>query len=170
MSRHFGKGFTLLEVLVVIAIIAVLGVLLIPNANALLNRAQAPICSARLMNLWTVFSSKLNDGESWPHLPTNIVIGTIQEEQWWLNTTSNSMGLTAKDWNCPTISRLLLNSTNPAVQRHVISYLPTLFDTKPTTPSAWPAMPWFIEIANVHGNGAQMIRADGAIMRAHPLP
>ena len=150
----------------VIAVIAILCALILPNASALLNRAQGPVCSARLVNLWTVFSTALHDDQSWPQPPTNITVGSLEEEKWWLAHGSNSLGLTSKDWNCPTIERLLRSGTNPVAQSHVISYLPTLFDDKPTTPSTWPSMPWFIEIANVHGSGAQMIRADGSVVCA----
>jgi prepilin-type N-terminal cleavage/methylation domain-containing protein len=167
-GTQLGRGFTLLELLVVVAIIAVLAVLVVPNAGSLLNRAQAPVCSARLLNLWTVFSNHLQDGQPWPQLPTNITVGSIEEQQWWLDQGSNSLGLTVRDWNCPTISRMISGSTNQAARTHLISYLPMLFDATPSTPTRWPSMPWFTEIANVHGKGAQMIRGDGAVVTAPP--
>jgi hypothetical protein len=68
----------------------------------------------------------------------------------------------------PTITRLLRNATN-GVQPHLITYLPTLFDANLSTPSKSASMPWFVEIANVHGNGAKMIRADGAVVEAQVL-
>ena len=157
-------AFTLVEVLVVIAIIAILIGLLIPNFSKLVVKAEGVVCMGRLRNLWTAFSSQLNDGESWPQLPTNIVVGSVDEQQWWLNTTSNSMGLTSKDWNCPTVTRMaasLSNSTN----NHpcLISYLPTLFDAKPMTPKMWPRMPWFTEGFGFHGCGNLSVRSDGSV-------
>jgi len=174
MARHAvgstrSRGFTFVEVLVVFAIIVVLAFLLAPNFTTLLNRAQAPICSARLVNLWTVFSSNLQDGSPWPQVPTNIPIGSSQEQQWWLAYGSNKMGLSSKDWNCPTIARMLSSSSNSALVAHPISYLPMLFDANPGTPMQCLNMPWFTEIANVHGHGAQMIRGDGAVITAPVL-
>ena len=164
---------TLIEVIVVVGIIAVLASLILPNANSLINRAQGPLCTSKLVNLWTVFSSNLNDGNAWPQIPTNstnpIQIGSLEEEEWWLSCCStNGMGLKTNDWNCPTITRLLRNATN-GVQPHLITYLPTLFDANLSTPSKSASMPWFVEIANVHGNGAKMIRADGAVVEAQVL-
>ena len=150
--------------MVVIAIVAVLCILAIPNFSTFQTKAEGVVCMGRLRNLWTAFSTQLNDENGWPQLPTNIVVGSTEEQQWWLDTTSNSMGLTTKDWNCPTIARMSANqgsSTN--IQIYLISYLPTLFDAKPLTPRMWPRMPWFTEAVGVHGNGNLTVRADGTV-------
>jgi len=161
------RAFTLTEMLVVIGIMGVLIGLLIPNTTSLLNRAQGVVCSERLKNLYLVFHDRVViDHESWPQLPTNVRIGSPEEQQWWLTTGSNVMGLTVRDWNCPTISRMIRNSSNAVAQAHLISYLPMLFDDSPSTPMRWPWMPWFTEIANVHGRGAQMILGDGHVTTA----
>lgn len=164
------RAFTLTEVLVVVGIFGFLIALLLPNATSILNRVQGIQCNERLKNLWMVFHNQLVvDGESWPQLPTNVQVGSVEEQQWWLTRGSNALGLTAKDWNCPTIARMLRNSSNSVAQAHLISYLPMLFDNNPATPMRWPWMPWFVEIANVHGNGAKMIRAYGAVVEAQVL-
>lgn len=159
-------GFTFVEILVVVAIIIVLAMLIVPNAGALLNRAQAPVCAARLKNLWLVFSTHIQDGQPWPQVPTNLITGSPEEQRWWLVYGSNNLGLTARDWTCPSIARLLANSSNNVIQAHLICYLPMLFDANPLTPTRWPSMPWFTEIANIHGHGVQMIRGDGAVVTA----
>ena len=120
------------------------------------------VCNAKLRTLWTVFSVQLNDGNGWPQLPTNITVGSTEEQQWWLSTTSNSMNLSAKDWNCPTIARMAASSTN-SQQAYMISYLPTLFDARPMTPNKWPRMPWFTEVIGAHGSGNLSVRADGSV-------
>jgi prepilin-type N-terminal cleavage/methylation domain-containing protein len=161
------RAFTLTELLVVVGILAILLSLLLPNAVSLLNRAQAPLCTSRLRNLWMVFHARVAiDQDPWPQLPTNIRIGSVEEQQWWLTYGSNNLGLTSKDWNCPTISRMVRNSTNSVAQAHLISYLPMLFDDVPQTPMRWLWMPWFTEIANVHGKGAQMVLGDGSVTTA----
>jgi prepilin-type N-terminal cleavage/methylation domain-containing protein len=163
-SKRFSKnlvGFTLVEILVVIAIFGILISLLIPNFSTIQLKAEGVVCDARLRNLWTTFSTQLNDGNGWPQLPGSIQIGSKEEQQWWLSMTSNSMGLTAKDWSCPTISRLSSRLTNG--QTYLISYLPTLFDAKPMTPSHWPRMPWFTEAIGLHGKGNLSVRADGSV-------
>jgi hypothetical protein len=38
-----------------------------------------------------------------------------------------------------------------------------MFDSKPGTARKWANMPWFIEIANVHGHGPLMILPDGSV-------
>jgi prepilin-type N-terminal cleavage/methylation domain-containing protein/prepilin-type processing-associated H-X9-DG protein len=158
------RAFTLTEVLVVVGIFGILITLLIPNATSILNRAQGVVCAGRLKNLYIAFHDRVViDRESWPQLPTNVKVGSVAEQQWWLDTGSNSLGLTVKDWSCPTIARLIANSSNSVAQSHLISYLPMLFDDSPATPMRWPWMPWFTEIANVHGHGAQMIMGDGHV-------
>ena len=156
-------GISLLEVLVVISLILILVGLLVPNFESIRVRAEGVVCTSRLRNLWGVFSSNLQDGLVWPQVPQGIQIGSIQEQQWWLDYSSNSMGMTAKDWSCPTIKRSA-RTTNSSDQACLISYLPTLFDSKPNTPFKWPAMPWFTEIGNAHGNGNLLIRTDGAVV------
>jgi prepilin-type N-terminal cleavage/methylation domain-containing protein len=155
-------GLSLVELLVVLMIIGILAALLIPNISAIQVKAEGAVCNARLRNLWTAFSSQLNDGNGWPQLPPNIKVGSTEEQQWWLTTTSNSMGLTKRDWNCPTLARASGRDTN-SQQSYLISYLPTLFDARPMTPSKWPRIPWFTEAVGMHGKGNLSVRADGSV-------
>ena len=37
------------------------------------------------------------------------------------------------------------------------------FDDKPMTPYQWPRQPWFVESADVHGQGQLIIFTDGSI-------
>ena len=103
--RNGRNGFTLVEILVVIAIILILAALIFPNCGMLINRAESVLCTGKLRNLWVTFSNHLDDGTGWPQLPSDIPIGSVAEQQWWLSSTSNSMGLTASDWNCRSIAR-----------------------------------------------------------------
>ena len=156
------EAFTLVELIVVIGIIGILSALLLPNFSKIQVKAEGVLCTGRLRNLWLAFSSQMNDGEGWPQIPPSITIGSIAEQQWWLDTTSNSMGLTVKDWNCPTIARMA-GGSEKTDNTPLISYLPTLFDAKPMSPKQWPRMPWFTEMANAHGSGNLSVRADGSV-------
>ena len=151
--------------LVVLAIVGILAALILPNFQSILIRAEGVVCTGKLRNLWAVFSTSLTDGNGWPQVPAAIPIGSTAEQQWWLDFSSKTMGLKSNDWQCPTISRTMRSSSN-AIQPSVICYLPTLFDNKPGTPRNWASMPWFTEIANAHGNGSLMIRADGSVSPA----
>ena len=157
------SAFTIIESVVVVLMLGILAVLITPNFTAVQRKAEGVVCSSRLRNLWTTFSANLSDGNAWPQLPTNIVVGSEAEQQWWLNYSSNNgLGLTTTAWQCPTIARMQHSATNTQ-QIALISYYPTLFDAKPMTPRNWPRMPWFVEIGNVHGAGALSVRSDGSV-------
>ena len=159
----YPRGFTLVELIVVVAIILIIAALAFPNYNSILNRADQIVCTSKLRTLWTDFSSRLNDGQGWPQLPDDVQMGTTAEQQWWISSTSNTMGLTLNDWRCPSYFRALQNATNSSQQPYLISYLPTLFDSNPLTPKKWGRMPWFTEIAGSHGGVGLSIRADGSV-------
>jgi prepilin-type N-terminal cleavage/methylation domain-containing protein len=160
------RGFTLTELLVVIGIVAILSALILPNFSSILGAADRPICTARLKNLWSAFSTHLQDGNGWPQLPPGVQIGSTAEQQWWISMSSNTMGLTLKDWRCPSYARALKHSTNSQQQPYLISYLPTLFDPRPLTPKKWARMPWFTEVTGFHGGGNLSIRSDGSVCPA----
>ena len=162
-ARSVFAAFTVIEMLVVVAILGILAALLFPNFQYILVRAEGVVCTEKLRNLYAAFSSSLNDGNGWPQVPAGIQIGSTAEQQWWIDSSSNTMGLKSNDWQCPTLSRSMKNSSN-TLQQSLICYLPTLFDNIPGTPRNWSAMPWFTEIANVHGSGNLMIRADGSVI------
>ncbi|MEI6322723.1 MAG: prepilin-type N-terminal cleavage/methylation domain-containing protein [bacterium] len=164
MTRKGGeKGFTLVELLVVIAIVLILASLLVPSFEYMRTDAEGAVCNGRLRNLWTAFSFYLHDGNGWPQVPGEIQIGSQQEQQWWLDFTKENMRLSSNEWQCPSIKRMMNSSTN-ATKQCLISYLPTLFDSKPRTALSWPQMPWFTEIANAHRKGNLTIRTDGSVM------
>ena len=163
------RAFTVTEVVVVVGILSVLMALIFPAAQRYVSEAQEVACRQKLYNLWVAFAPCATDPEGWPQVPKGIKIGSAQEQQWWLDYSTNNLGLTARDWHCPVIERASKNSSK-GEEVPVIHYLPTLFDARPGTANKWLSMPWFSELGNVHGQGNLTVRADGSIAPslAHP--
>jgi prepilin-type N-terminal cleavage/methylation domain-containing protein len=158
-------AFTLVEILVVVAIISILAILIVPNFTQIQGKAEGVVCNFRLRNLYTAFSTYMADGNPWPQIPANIPISSVAEQQWWLNTTAATMNLSAKDWSCPTIARYTAGAAASSKGNvNLICYYPTLFDARPMTPMSSLQMPWFTEVLSVHGNGNLSIRADGSVL------
>ena len=162
-------AFTLTEIVVVVGILGVLIALIFPAAERIIPKAQEVVCMSHLRTLWVAFAPCATDPNGWPQVPKEIKIGSTQEQQWWLDYSTNHLGLTSKDWHCPVIERASKNSSK-SDEVPVIHYLPTLFDAKPGTANRWPSMPWFSELGNMHGQGNLTVRADGTIVPslAHP--
>jgi prepilin-type N-terminal cleavage/methylation domain-containing protein len=168
MNSSKRGAFTLTEIVVVVGILGILITLLVPAAQRVIPQAQKVVCMSHLRTLWLAFSPCATDSEGWPQVPKGIKIGTTQEQQWWLDYSTNHLGLTAKDWHCPVIERASRNSSSSSGVP-VIHYLPTLFDARRGTPNRWPSMPWFSELGDVHGQGNLTVRADGSIQAWGPL-
>lgn len=159
---HLNRAFTLLELVIVIALLGILMVLMVPSFRQIIPKAHEVVCISHLRGLWLGFSPCSTDGTGWPQVPASIQIGSRAEQQWWIDTASERFGIDHKLWVCPSIKKLLgaPNATNGVP---LIDYMPTLFDPNPSTPNKWAAMPWFIEIANSHGRGCLMVLPDGSI-------
>ena len=162
-------GFTLPEILVVVGILGVLMALLFPNISQILPKADRIVCMSHLRELWLHFAPCATDDEGWPQLPQGVAAGSREEERFWLDYSSNHLGVPVKDWHCPSIDRASRRASSSA-QLPLIHYLPTLFDARSGTPNKWSSMPWFSEIGDVHGGGNLTIRADGTIVSSLPKP
>ena len=155
-------AITLLELLIVLAIIGILATLLIPVYGQLHERAQKAQCMANLHNLYVGTDLYVQRNGSWPQIfINNFPTGEDYANAW--VAALGPFGIERKTWICPTIQELLHGPdyADPANAR--LDYVSTGFDDKPTSPHQWPRQPWFIETGDVHGNGNLIIFTDGSI-------
>ena len=161
VRRGSFTGFTLLELLATVGILAVLIALSVPLYETILPRVERMICVNNLKNLRVAFSDYAISG--WPQVPDGVKMGSLQEQRWWLEKTEKDLGLSEKTWHCPTIRRMF--AREPEKDRPLIHYMPTPFSAEPNkanTPG-WEQMPWFIEIGNAHGQGNLLVRQNGTV-------
>ena len=156
-------GFTVLEIVIVIGIIAILAVLLLPVIEKVRARAQRLQCVGNLRNLHVAAAQYVQDNNQWPQ----IVSSSDDEDnsgyaQEWI-TALAPYHVEKKSWICPTLQGLLANPDYNAPGNERVDYFGMPFDDKPMTPYQWPRQPWFVESADVHGHGQLIIFTDGSI-------
>ena len=158
------RGFTLLELIIVIGIIAILTVIAVPLFLNFRQRAQRVQCTANLKNLGVAANLYLQqNNDIWPQIrPAGPGASTQDFANAWI-AALEPFSIPRKTWICPTIQAGLENPdySTPDVAR--IDYIATPFDDKPGTSHQWPRQPWFIETGSVHGNGNLILFTDGSI-------
>jgi len=170
MKHHARSGFTIAELIVVIGILGILFALVLPQIDRIQPKADEIVCMSHLRGLWLAFAPYATASEGWPSLPAGVRPGTREEERFWVDFSSNNLNLSSNQWHCPTIDRVMRQHPPQAGTAPLIHYLPTLFDSRPGTPNKWLGMPWFSEIADVHGHGNLTITAQGNIIPSNPQP
>lgn len=105
MIRCAVKGFTLVELLCVIAIIAVLGSLLMPALGQMLAKAHSTACAANLRQIGVAVSLYVNDHDNtFPYIetdPTNPVLYPEDVTAKPMLETLAPYGVSAKTLQCP---------------------------------------------------------------------
>jgi prepilin-type N-terminal cleavage/methylation domain-containing protein len=163
MTTHTSKGYTLVEVLLVVAIAALLMTLSIPVYRVLKEKASYAGCVSHLRILHTGFTTYLSDHEMiWPQVPELSVGDETKEYKWWVETLGD-YGVSRKQWVCPA-DRDLNDETDLPPGEFRGSYIPTLFDEFPNTAFRWK-QPWVIERGGLHGSdkGPNMLMPDGTV-------
>ena len=153
-------AFTLVELMVTIAIIGILSTLLLPELSTLPERAGKVVCIGHLRSLHVSLGAYLNDNEIWPQCPDDAEGAAA--EQFWFDALKDYGG-DPNIWLCPTLVRQLGSDFATNSEAPKMHYTPTQFDDNPMTPRKWASQPWLIEIGDMHHCGNLMIRADGAV-------
>ncbi len=156
------RGFTLLEVLLVLVIVVFVAALVLPNYGQWLARAQEARCISNLRSLHVGLGSYLNDNQDvWPQGPPPEA--DAEWSRFWI-TTLEPYGVTLRTWQCPTILGMIRAGENDGqFGPESIHYIPTMFDPTPGVARRWPTQPWLVERADAHGNGALLLFTDGSI-------
>jgi prepilin-type N-terminal cleavage/methylation domain-containing protein len=168
MRDRATPAFTLLEVLVCIAIVAIVIAILIPVGRGMIRRSESVACMSNMRNLIPVLNVYVQDKGYWPQEPQAIKDSGDEaaHEDFWINEFL-PYGVSEKSWQCPTIRRLVSSADKDGRPR--LHYTPTGFDSNAATPYKWSTQPWFVEIGNMHGKGAYICFPDGSIKTMNDL-
>ena len=158
------RGFTLLELVIVIGVVAILAVLAVPIISNLRKRAQRVQCTANLKNLGVGANLYLQqNNDIWPQIrPAGAGVSAEDFANAWI-AALEPFNIPRKTWICPTIQSELDDPDYSTSDVARVDYIATPFDDKPGTSHQWPRQPWFIESGSVHGNGNLILFTDGSI-------
>ncbi len=175
-------GFTLLEIVGVCLILGILATLSIPVLKGFRGRAEGLQCKANLQALGLGAQAYIDDHKSWPQIVADkpgansaqqLTPGsgdkTLSYAEQWI-AAFEPYGISEKVWRCPSIEKQIKAQGNPeALKQKRLDYTPTRFDSRPESPRQWPKHPWFIERGALHGNGPNILFADGTISSVDEL-
>ena len=158
--RRRQLAFTLLEMMTVILVISILVLLLIPVVGQVKRRLEKTRCIANLRALHVATNSYLQDHHNWPQIPVAYNADQATLATAWIEVLK-PYGLTQINWICPTIQQNLAapDLSDPTNVR--VDYTAFPFGSKPQDPFRYATQPWYIENADVHGNGNLLIFPDG---------
>jgi prepilin-type N-terminal cleavage/methylation domain-containing protein len=154
------RGFTLLELLVVLTVIGIVAALLLESYKSFEAKAQRTKCSVNLRNLFVALDAATRDQGHWPQCPFEL--GHPQYDQWWMKEMS-AYNISRKTWECPTFQRLQEHGEAEKKEGKTIDYTPTTFDEGARTPYKWATQPWLVEVGDFHGDGNLILFPDGSI-------
>ena len=159
MDPALTRGFTLLELLVVISIIAILIGIAIPSFAALQRRAYKAVCISHMRIIHIALDAHMLDKNQWPQIPVDIFESDGENEYWkWWILTLEPYGASDTVWLCPAdkVQKESMDEYNG-------SYLPAQFGSHHFTPYRWATQPWLLERGRLHKKGAHIMMSDGSI-------
>ena len=151
-------GFTLLELLLAIAVIAVLVSTMFTLTNGLRRRAESAACMANMKSLFTGLATYTAEYKHWPQPPKDSLGGEEDFWKFWLSIL-DEYDVPKKTWICPTHARL----TPPDQEFEQASYLPAWFDASSPRQPYLDGTPWLMETGNNHGRGPLVLYPDASI-------
>jgi type II secretory pathway pseudopilin PulG len=157
-------GFTLLELATAILVIVILVTLSIPALEQVRARVEKINCTNNLRQLYTGVAVYMQENGHWPQVnPALLQSPNHAYDEAWIEDLL-PFGIGRGTWICPTIQHELAGPdyTQPANYR--ADYVAMPFDNRRQTPFQWPTAPWFVERANVHGDGNLVVEANGSVV------
>lgn len=153
------KGYTLIELLMTIAMIAILVSIAIPSYKAYRIKAEKAVCLSQMRTIHVALDNHVQDKNHWPQMPAGIFESTDETEFWkWWILTLEPYGAGEWVWLCPSDK-----ARKESKDEYNGSYLPTQFDGHHFTPYRWANQPWLMERGNLHKKGAHIMFPDGSI-------
>ncbi len=144
-------------------VIGILTVMLIPAYSSVRARAQRVSCISNLKSLYVAANAYTQDRQGWPQIPTKDLQNPSYANGW--IEALKPYGISSENWFCPTVRDLLRE--NVATPR--IDYFAMPFGSAVTEPYRYPTHPWFVERADVHGEGQMLILANGEIYSSNQV-
>ena len=161
ITRHYRSGFTLLEVLAASAILAILALVLLPNARDFIFRAGEVGCIANMRAVTVGLHAYVQDHQQvWPQGPSLNDEGPW--EVFWLSVLK-PYSIESKTWQCPAFNSALAAKGVPVGERPKIHYVPTMFPATPGIATRWATQPWLIERSSMHKKGPHICWPDGSV-------
>ena len=161
-------GFTFIELLVVVGVIAILFAVSVPSYEAFRKKASKAVCISRMRVIHVALDNHMIDNKQWPQMPDAIFYaegeqGDTEFWKWWI-ATMDPYGAGDTHWLCPADvvrkeSKVEYNG----------SYMPTKFDEHNFTPYRWAGQPWLIERGDFHKKGAHIMMLDGSIQNSQSV-
>jgi prepilin-type N-terminal cleavage/methylation domain-containing protein len=159
-TQHRSRGFTLVEMVLVIVLIALLAALLAPLSGTVRAKAQGARCAGNLRSLHAALGAYVSERGHWPQQPPELK--KLEVQKWWVEEL-RPFGMTQEAWTCPALEKTLAERNVAENDRPFTHYMITQFDNNQFTPYRWATQPWAIEIGDVHGDGNLLIFPDGSI-------
>jgi prepilin-type N-terminal cleavage/methylation domain-containing protein len=153
-------AFTIMELLTVIVILGILSLMVMSTVGSIQGKAARGKCVSNLKTLYAAGVAYLQDHGSWPQIPVNDLEDPSFAKAW--ISAFRPYKLSEVNWTCSTV-QLALENPPPDPDAPRIDYIPTSFDARPSSPWLYPTHPWFVERADVHGDGNLLIFTNGQV-------
>ena len=157
---HARAGFTLLQLMLSIAIIAVLAAILFSVSGAIQRRAEKAKCISNMKNIGAALGSYTTINGYWPQMPEGLASDKRKFWKFWMNVLAPD--IEAEMWICPSVLAASLDEDSG--EPEFGSYVPTDFDARSAShPWRYGKQPWLVETGNHHGDGQHVLYPDGSV-------